>query len=208
VKRVGAILGFGLAAIAVASAANANENSIDCVEIKIATLSQSEAGQKQLASVTPLDLGDQCQKENNWTQRKAIAGTLYAGSKMYSQKVEEDWLTTGYPKDLPIRMYKRISLRTLIGLVSTNGKSTAFDQALAQELAVTDSKLNTDGSVDKLSLAKSHALGEKLGGYLGGLFFREELQRYFDDPAYQSPDFIELFTLIVPNSGAFLEQLK
>jgi hypothetical protein len=206
-RRLGVVLNFWLASVAFVSTANANENSIDCVEIKLATLSQSEAGQKQLQSTSPLALGEQCGKENNWTQRKATSATFYTGSKMQLRKVEENWSTTGYPKDLPLRIYKRIPVRALIELTAT-GKSPTFFRVFAEELGVTGSKLNADSSVDKLSLAESYALGEKLGGYLGALLFLDEFQRYYEDPAYQSPDFIELFTLIVPQAGDFLERLK
>jgi hypothetical protein len=206
-RRLGMVLSFCLASVAFVSTANANENSIDCVEIKLVTLSQSEAGQKQLQSTSPLALGEQCGKENNWTQRKAISAAFYTGSKMQLRKVEENWSTTGYPKDLPLRIYKRITIRELIELTST-GKSPAFTKVFDQELGVTGSKLNVDGRIDKLSLAESEGLGLKLGGYLGALLFQDEFQRYFEDPAYQSPEFIELFSIIVPDSREFWERLK
>jgi hypothetical protein len=186
---------------------NISENSIQCVAIKIKKLSQLETGQKQLGSLNALSLGEECGKEHNWTSRKATAASFYTVSNGLLQKSKENWSATGFSEDLPIRIQKRMTIGQFNEL-ALQGKSDTFQEILAEELAATGSKLNADDTIDTLSLADSNVIGQKLGNLLMGIFLRNEFQKFYDDPTYDSPDLFALFIAINPDSAELLARLK
>jgi hypothetical protein len=205
------VLACGFTALIFASTVQANEsqadNSINCVESKIEKLSQSDEGQKKLESINALDLGEECGKEHGWTKRKATASSFFAVSKTMLQKTKESWAATGFASDLPDRIKVRMTIAQLNDMVLRN-KYTDFRKILAQELAVTGSKLNPDDSIDKLSLLESSTLGQKLGQRLMSLFLVEEFQQFYDDPSHSSPELIALFSAIEPRSTEILARLN
>ena len=183
------------------------ENSIACVSAKIAELDKTEAGRVQLQILTPLMLGEECSRQYDWTERKATASSMYMSAQLLLETSEQGWAETGYSEDLPHRVKKRITLSQLTEIV-LQPDATLLENILADELAVTGSKLNADGSIDELTKEESYALGRKLGRVLMGLFFQEELPKFFDDPDYRSPELFILFEAIAPQHSDLIGRLK
>ena len=183
------------------------ENSIACVSTKIAELNKAEAGRVQLQVLTPLMLGEECSRQYDWTVRKATASSLYASAQLLLETSAQGWAETGYAEDLPLRVKKRITLPQLTETV-LQPDATLFKKILADEFAVTGSKLNADSTIDELTKDESYALGRKLGRVLMGLFFQEELPKFFDDPDYQSPELFALFEAIARQHSDLIVRLK
>lgn len=206
---------FGFAALIFAVSAYAEtapqrkiaDNDIACVESRLDALAVSDAGQERLATVSPLTIGEECGKDYGWTSRKSAASSLYAVSHKLQMASRETWAKSGYATDLPDRLKQRMNLRQLNEMV-LDGKTTLFSQILSEELTSTGSILHADGRVDQLSLEDSHALGQKIGTVLMGLFMREEFQNFFDDAGHQSPDLFALMNAINPAFADIEARLK
>jgi hypothetical protein len=188
-------------------AQTASVASIECVAMKIDTLNQSESGKKLLETITPISLGDECGKEHGWTSRKSTAASLYVVAKTLQQADRVEWQSSGYAADLPDRIKKRMTLAQINEMV-IHSKFSTFNRIFAEELAVTGSKLGVGGTVDGLSAAESHALGQKLGRVLFGLFMHDELPKIFDDPGYDGSDLFLLMNAISPKFADIVAKLK
>ncbi len=186
---------------------NTTDNSIYCVESKIEKLNNTDEGKRQLAARNVIDLAYECGNEHSWTLRKATAAGFYTAAETILKTDRVTWTRSGFPSDLPDRMQKRMMFKHLNEMV-IDSNPAYFVRILSEELAVTGSKLNINGSIDKLSIAESSIVGEKLGRLLMALFTRDETLKFFNDPTYKSPDFISLYVAIEPQSSELLASLK
>jgi hypothetical protein len=186
---------------------DATDDNVACVDSRLDSLNQSDAGKNRLATVSPLTLGDECGADHGWTSRKSTSASLYAVSGKMLKGNRGNWAATGYPADLPDRVKRRMTLAQVNELV-LDGNKTKFTQMLTEELAITGSKLHADDRIDNLSLEDSNALGQKLGAVLMGLFMREEWQKFFDNPGHQSDDLYKLMNALIPDFVKIETRLK
>jgi hypothetical protein len=199
---------FGCAALVCASPAYANENppanAITCVEAKIENIKQNQPDNPQF---NVMALTTQCGAEHNWTQRQSTAALFYTMANSLLPRNKDEWTKSGFAQDLPSRVKNRITLTQLNELVLEN-KPASFQKILFEELAITGSKLNADDTIDNLDLAQSNAVGVKLGQLLMNFFMVDEFQKFYNDPAYQSPELLRLIRTLNPQSSELLERLK
>ena len=188
-----------------------NDPSILCVADQLPTsIGADGAPQMDVAAAASINinqLAETCQQQHGWTERQAVAASLYAGAGIQVAMQREAWSKTGLPFVLPDRVKQQMTVSDLISLM-IEFDATRLNQVLKKELAVSGSVLNPDGTIDDMTVKQSEQVGVPIGGIMVGMFIREDMERIFASQDYNASELFGLLNGIAPEFAAIIERLK